>query len=103
MNREPKLIHDNDMFKVYLIKYAPSQYIISVHEQFAHLAIKKWIVAKVQSKWYIKNHQYKQGPATDMEYEWVSYPIPFNTLKGLISDFTELTANFTHYFPFPKE
>lgn len=103
MDSKSKLISENNLWKVYLTKYTENQYVISVHEQFAHLAIKKWIAVKEQNKWYILNQQYKQGPIINMEYEWVTYPISFRSLKKLIITFTELTNNFTYYFPFPKE
>lgn len=103
MNKESKLICENDFFKTYLTSCSNAQYIISTHEQFAQLAVKKWIVFEEQKRWYIKSHQYKNEPIMDMGYEWVTYPISFGSLEGLITTFIEITDNFTYHFPFPKE
>ncbi|MGI0076077.1 MAG: hypothetical protein ACREAU_01565 [Nitrosopumilaceae archaeon] len=110
MNQNKQLsteISANNMFKTYLTQCDECQYVITVHEQFAHHVIKKWIVFKNRNRWYIKNHQLKAQTENDnpldMEYEWRIYPINFRSLKGLISTFTEITNNFTYFFIFPKE
>lgn len=106
-------ICENGMFKVYLTKSTDTLYVISVHEYFEQQTIKKWVVFNKNNKWYIKNHQFKKemiigaahvgGNILDMEYEWVTYPIMWDTLDGLIKDFTEVSSNFTYFFVFPRE
>jgi len=107
MLTEVTQIHENDVVKVFIEHYSADLKVICIYDQISGQAFKQWAVYRVNDKWVIKNHQYKSRHVVNniinIEYEWVTYPIDFDTFEDLLNTFQEITNDYTCLFPFPTE
>jgi len=96
-----KQIEHNDFVRVTLYDKTDSIYELQVDDVALKIVLKKWIIKHLNDEWVVINYQPSEQDY--FKYEFVEYPIKFNSFEDLINTFQELTNNFTYFFNFPKQ